>query len=341
MIDRSYLHQIDPFAFQITESFGLRWYGLSYIAGFVVAWILVRWISNKKLSPIPPSRVGDLIFSGILGVLIGGRVGYCIFYNPTLLYSVSSEFPWWGLLAIQDGGMSSHGGIFGVLIALVVWGKRNNTTTLHLFDVAALCATPGLFFGRIANFINGELWGKPLPKELQQEPPVWSVKYPTEITDVWLQNPDKFSDKLELLEPLRSNITGGTTFYNTLVQELYAGNTHAIEVVQPILTAWYPSQLLQAAAEGPLLFVALCAVWWKPKNGGVLASVFLLLYGSARILTEMFRQPDDGVSLIAGLSRGQVLSVVMVVVGLLFLLYTTQRKTQKYGGFSTVINNAT
>jgi len=333
MVDRSYLHQLDPFAIQISESFGLRWYGLAYIAGFFIAWAIIKWMGTKKISSIPPNRVGDLMFAGIIGVLIGGRLGYCLFYAPSMIYTFTNDFPWWKLLAIQDGGMASHGGIIGVLVAFIIWGKKNNVSQLHLIDVAALCAAPGLFFGRIANFINGELWGKSLPKEFQSNTPPWSVKYPTEITEVWLQDPTRHGDKLAQLDLLQATVPGESSFHQTIVSEMYAGNELVIETIKPLLTAWYPSQLLQAIAEGPLLFFVLVWVWWKPKSAGVIASTFLLLYGVTRVATEVFRQPDDGVVLFVGLSRGQVLSVTMIVSGIILLVYTSRRKSNQSGGF--------
>ncbi len=339
MIDKSYLHQLDPFAIQITETFGLRWYGLAYIAGFIVAWALIRWMGRKKISTIEPNRAGDFIFAAVLGVLIGGRVGYCLFYDPTLLYTFTNEFPWWKLLAIQDGGMASHGGMIGVFVAFIIWGKRNNVSLLHLIDIGALCATPGLFFGRVANFINGELWGKALSADCQPNPPAWSVKYPSEITEVWLQNPEQFGEQLEKLESLQTTIAGGNSFHQTIVSEMYAGNQIVIETVQPMLTAWYPSQLFQAVAEGPFLFFAMFIIWWKPRNQGILASSFLLLYGVSRVVTEAYRQPDDGVMLIMGLSRGQLLSTFMIASGILLLIITSNRKTKKLGGFKKAIFN--
>ena len=130
MIATSYLHQLDPFAFQITETIGLRWYGLAYITGFLIAWVIIRWMGKKKISPIQPERAGDLLFVAIVGVLVGGRVGYCLFYELSMFYTFTTDFPWWKLLAIQDGGMASHGGMIGVLVAFYIWGKRNNRCNL-------------------------------------------------------------------------------------------------------------------------------------------------------------------------------------------------------------------
>ncbi len=335
MVDHSYLHQLDPFAIQFTESIGLRWYGLAYIVGFLVAWAGIRWKGQRKLSLIPTNRAGDFIFAGVLGVLIGGRLGYCLFYTPSLLYTFTSDFPFWKLLAIQDGGMASHGGMVGVAVAFVLWGRKNNISILHLFDISAIFATPGLFFGRIANFINAELWGRALPPTKQLNPPSWSVKYPTEITEVWLQQPIVYQEKLIELENFRTSTIGSESFYQSLVQELQSGNAAVVESVQPLLTAWYPSQLFQAIAEGPFLLFALIVVWWTPKKPGIVASSFLLLYGVARIATEMFRQPDEGISIIVGLSRGQLLSVLMVVCGAGLLLYTSNRTATKTGGFGS------
>jgi len=268
-----------------------------------------------------------------LGVLIGGRLGYVFFYDPSLLYTFTTEFPWWRTLAIQDGGMASHGGMIGVCVALIIWGRKNNVSTLHLIDIAALFTTPGLFYGRIANFINGELWGKPLSVSSQTNAPWWSVKYPTEITEVWATNPEQFQSQLHAIEPLRTHVVGGESFYQAVVIEVYAGNQHVIETIQPILTAWYPSQLFQAITEGPVLFIALFLIWWNPRKPGVVAGWFGIFYGLLRITTEVFRQPDEGVALLAGLSRGQLLSVAMILYGVFHLVMSARRSSEKVGGF--------
>jgi len=333
VLAQAYIHKLDPFAIQITETIGLRWYGLAYIAGFVTAWVVIRWMGRKHITQIKPDRVGDFMFACVLGVLIGGRLGYVFFYDPSLLYTFTSEFPWWRVLAIQDGGMASHGGMIGVCIALVVWGKKNNISILHLMDIAALFTTPGLFYGRIANFINGELWGKKLPEPLQTDAPWWSVKYPTEITDVWLNNPQLYQTQLSAIEPLRTHVLGSESFYQSVVKEAYAGNQEVLGTIQPTLTAWYPSQLFQAITEGPVLFIALFLLWWNPRKPGIIAGWFGILYGILRIITEAYRQPDEGVALFFGLSRGQLLSVTMILYGVIQLIFSARRTAEKIGGF--------
>jgi phosphatidylglycerol:prolipoprotein diacylglycerol transferase len=333
VLAESYLHRLDPFVFQITETIGLRWYGVAYIAGFFTAWLIFRWMAKGKFSTLRLESAGDLVFACVLGVLVGGRLGYGLFYDPSMFTTFTSGFPWWEAVSIHHGGMSSHGGIVGVLVTFVVWGQKNNVSALHLFDMGSICTTPGLLYGRLANFINGELWGNPLPKEAQIDSPWWSVKYPSEITDVWLVNPPQYTEQLEVVDSLQASVVGGTSFYSNVVTQMIAGNNEVIQTVQPALTAWYPSQLFQAIAEGPMLLVALIVLWWKPRKPGVISGWFLLLYGLMRICTEVYRQPDGGVGLIAGLSRGQLLSVCMVVAGVAMALVCARRSAEKVGGF--------
>jgi len=331
MLAEAYLHQLSPFAIQITENMGLRWYGLAYIAGFLAGWWFIRWMARTDRSPLNIDQAGDLLFAGVLGVLFGGRIGYALFYDPDLFFGFSSEFPWWDLLAINRGGMASHGGIIGVLIAFIVWGRKHKVPVMHLADLASVGCTAGLFFGRIANFINGELWGKKIVDQLHA--PWWSVKYPSEITEVWLYNTDSHEEKLAAIESMRTTIVSGEdTFYSRVVEEAYAGNVSVIETITPQLTAWYPSQLFQAISDGPLLLISLVLVWLVPRKPGIVSGCFLMTYGSLRILTEAFRQPDEGVSIILGLSRGQLLSVGMVIGGGIMILVCAKICTKKYGG---------
>jgi len=334
VLAESYLHRLDPFVIQITETVGLRWYGVAYIAGFFTAWLIFRWMSRNKISTLRIERAGDLVFACVIGVLVGGRVGFGLFYDPAMFITFTSDIPWWEAMAIHHGGMSSHGGILGVLVVFVFWGRKNDVAPLHLFDIGAVCTTPGLFYGRLANFINGELWGKRLPTELQEFPPWWSIKYPSEITDVWLSNPSGHAEELLAVDALQTTAIGGVSFYQNIVSEIYAGNEVVTQSVKPLLTAWYPSQIFQSLAEGPILLLALVVLWWKPRKPGIISGWFLALYGFMRIFTEAYRQPDVGVDVVAGLSRGQLLSVFMVVVGGAIVATCTKREVEKLGGFS-------
>ncbi len=150
----------------------LRWYALSYIAGFVCAIYLMKYFTRRQhlwRFGTPPFELEqiDLIFTHlILGVIIGGRIGYVVFYNFD--FYLNNPFD---ILKVWDGGMSFHGGFLGVVIAVFVFCKHNGIPVLSGADMVALASPPGLLFGRLANFINGELWGRPtdLP---------WGVAFP-------------------------------------------------------------------------------------------------------------------------------------------------------------------
>ena len=165
------------------------------------------------------------------------------------------------------------------------------------------------------------------------------MKYPGEITEVWAVHPEIFKQQLVELEPLRSQIVGGESFYQAVVTEAYAGNQQIIETIQPLLTAWYPSQLFQALAEGPVLFFILFIIWWKPRKPGIIAGWFAVCYGALRIVTELFRQPDEGVALLFGLSRGQLLSVGVILFGVILLVVSAARPSEKICGFSSVFRS--
>lgn len=346
----SYLHSLNPVILPIYGDFAVRWYGMAYLVGFLVAWWLVWRMARSGRSPLQPEAVGDLMMYLIVGVLVGGRVGFALFYQPTLLWGVTGHFPFWDLLAINKGGMSSHGGFIGVIFACMLFARRRHVSALHLLDMGTVFATPGLFFGRLANFVNAELWGKVLPASMQTWPPGqgvaaspwWSVKYPGEITERWLdvlQNAQRFpadvvaatQERINALDPLRDQIAGSNV-YQGIVDAAYAGDQTVCAHITPLLTAYYPSQIIQAITDGPILLAALALIWLRPRRPGVVGAWFLMIYGVLRIATEVVRQPDQGVDLTLGLSRGQVLSVLMVVSGIVGLWIVAQREVEPIGG---------
>lgn len=149
-------HDLDPFIIQFSETFGVRWYGLAYVLGFLTGALLLNIYYKKGVSTLNPDKQSDLFLAIIAGVIIGGRLGYFIFYSNDSLLSNPLLF-----FHFNEGGMASHGGFIGVILAGWIMAKRFKTPFLHVGDLLASLAPPGLFFGRIANFINGELWGKP------------------------------------------------------------------------------------------------------------------------------------------------------------------------------------
>lgn len=146
---------IDPVAFEFGP-LQVRWYGLMYIIGFVMAWILARYRSGKPGSGWSRAELPDLITFCALGVIIGARLGYMVFYDFSTLISRP-----WEIVMIWRGGMSFHGGMIGVIFCLYLYARRTRRPFFAVTDFVAPLAPLGLMFGRIGNFINGELWGRP------------------------------------------------------------------------------------------------------------------------------------------------------------------------------------
>ena len=150
-----WVHDLSPFLIRFTDTVGIRYYGLSYMLGFLTtAWLLRRAAAAGR-SLLPTEKIPDLIVIIVFGVLLGGRLGYFLLYQPeALLRDPLALFKVW------DGGMASHGGFVGVGLALAWFSRSQKIPFFHLADLIASTAAAGLMFGRIANFINGELWGK-------------------------------------------------------------------------------------------------------------------------------------------------------------------------------------
>lgn len=147
--------EIDPIIFALGP-LKVRWYGLMYVIAFLLAWWLAKRRCSRADSPVNSEQVDDLLFYGMLGVIVGGRVGYAVVYGWDQLTSD----PWY-LFKITEGGMSFHGGLAGVMIAMWLYGRKLGQSIWRMTDFVAPIVPLGLGFGRIGNFINGELWGKP------------------------------------------------------------------------------------------------------------------------------------------------------------------------------------
>jgi phosphatidylglycerol:prolipoprotein diacylglycerol transferase len=146
--------EIDPVLIQLGP-FAIRWYALAYIAGLVIGWQVMRRVCAEPPKILSPLKIDDFLLWAALGVILGGRVGYVLFYKPGFYL----ENPL-AVLTLWEGGMSFHGGLLGVITAILLFAIRNKTDPFMLSDLVAIVAPIGLFFGRLANFINGELWGR-------------------------------------------------------------------------------------------------------------------------------------------------------------------------------------
>jgi phosphatidylglycerol:prolipoprotein diacylglycerol transferase len=159
MLDRLpvayWVHTPHPFLVRFTETMGIRYYGLAYLAGFVGAGALLLWYHRRGRSPFDLTAISDLMTYLVAGVLVGGRLGYFILYQPRTLLSDPLN-----LFRVWEGGMASHGGFLGVVVAMVLFARRHRVSFLQVSDLIVTVAPLGLLLGRLANFVNGELWGK-------------------------------------------------------------------------------------------------------------------------------------------------------------------------------------
>lgn len=341
------VHDLSPIIFTIYGDLAVRWYGLSYILGFICAYFIIRWLAVRQKQGLTPLMVGDFITYGAMGVLIGGRLGYCLFYSPDLFLKFKPDFPFWGVLAVNEGGMASHGGMLGLVVACTLFAMKHGVSRLYLYDLVSLVGPVGIFFGRIANFINGELVGRPAPADYPL-----AVKFPSDITLWPAKEPEKLGDLASVVEKIpglsremwleavdkfridpaaRDNIHAGI---NEIIHAIQNGNTAAKEAIAPLLEPRYPSQLFGALGEGLILFIILFFMWRKPRKPGVIGCWFVILYAIARIWDEQYRMPDAHIGYQwLHLTRGQWLSVGMLVIGLVFLFLWGRRETLPIPGW--------
>ncbi|HEX4177147.1 MAG TPA: prolipoprotein diacylglyceryl transferase [Rhizomicrobium sp.] len=159
--------QFDPVVIQFGP-LAIRWYALAYIASLVLGWRLARRFAQLAPAVATPLQVDDFLTWATLGVVLGGRLGYVLFYQPGVYLAHPGM-----ILAVWEGGMSFHGGMLGVAIAIIIFCRRNGIALLGFADRIAVVAPLGLGLGRVANFINGELWGRPAPAWLP-----WAMVFP-------------------------------------------------------------------------------------------------------------------------------------------------------------------
>ena len=329
----TYYHNLDPFLVQITETFGLRWYSLAYILGAVSTWFFAVWFIKRGRLSLPLDKVWDIIAYGAIGAVAGGRLGYCIFYRPELFTDFDSRLPFWGVLKIYEGGMASHGGIIGLFVSLLIFSRKYKLPLFALTDLAVLGGSTGIFLGRIANFINGELYGRVI-----QTKAIMGVKFPTEIF-LWQSDVSTWQDRLASLyqvlpalkKALPSGVPGvpspaewGEWVYRALAEPLFQNKVSQIchlivkfssspsvqTVLEPLLSLRHPSQLYQSllGGLGPLLIIGV--LWLKPRKAGLAAVAWFFSYMIFRVISEFFRMPDGHIGFqFLNLTRGQWLSL--------------------------------
>lgn len=347
MKNHIWVHDLDPFLIQFSDTMGIRWYGLAYVTGFICALFFMKWFSEKKISPLTVDQASDFLTSLILGVLLGGRLGYAFFYSPQLLTDFRPNFPFWGVLAVWEGGMASHGGFIGVFVACAYFAWKHRIPFPHLGDLTVVGAMVGIGLGRFANFINGELMGKicapdfPLAVKFPQDVYRWigyepekleKLRKPAELLGI---PPDRFNTWIDNAGVYKSKFYGLT---DSIIDKIQHGDPAMTEAMSAILDPRHPSQIYASFTEAWIPLAILMWIWRKPRKPGLIGSLFILIYGVGRIFNEQFRLPDAHIANLAeqplGISRGQFISLWMLILGLLFLTWSLMRKSEKLGGWA-------
>jgi phosphatidylglycerol---prolipoprotein diacylglyceryl transferase len=320
----------------------IKWYGVSYILGFICGYFILWKLATSLTLRVQPVRIADALLVLIFATIAGGRIGYAAIYNPSIFTGFSSSFPFWDLLAIHKGGMASHGGMVGLMLGALYISRRMTDPApqplAQVTDALCLAAGPGIIFGRLANFINGELLGAVVAKP--GEPgPWWAVRFPQELRD-WenATTPPPLTTTPLLAEPQRqalvelviNNARPNETFSSSIANLVSRAESMRPQL-EPLLHARHPSQLYSALLEGliPGIIVAIIAL--KQRSAGLITGAWLMMYGLGRIAVEFFRLPDAQFAnpRPMGLSRGQWLSVGMVMIGAIVIAWVITRARGK------------
>lgn len=309
----TYIHHLDPILLEIPGTpLALRWYGLAYVAGFVLGYYVLLQLSKRKMYCVEPEKLGDFITAVcIFGVLMGGRLGEFFFYwLPREGWSGFCADPLW-VLRVWEGGMASHGGILAVLFVGLWHARKHSLSIPALVDGLAIVAPIGICFGRIANFINGELYGR----ITTTDNPI-AMKFPMELATL---PPEQQIAAVQAMEQAAGVPLPRTGFYDAMLQ-LCRENDAVREALGQYLNPRYPSQLFEAAGEGLIIFLVLISLRlkWKNAPAGIFSALFCFLYAAARIVSECFKEPDADVW--HGITQGQYLSFIVILLGILFLI---------------------
>ena len=322
----TYFHNLDPIIFDIPGTpLAVRWYGLAYIAGFIIGYLVLLQLSKRKLYCVEADKLGDFITAVcIFGVLMGGRLGEFFFYwlPEHGLQGLMADPTW--VFRVWEGGMASHGGIIGVLLVAIWYARKNKLSISAVTDGLAIVCTIGLFCGRVANFINGELYGRACAATH-----ALACKFPQEIFTATAEKQIQARVAIDhaLGAPIEQFLIRDSEgriieHYGDAILRLCRTNPAVSEALAPFLTPRYPSQLFEAVGEGLIIFIVLMAVrlGWKNAPAGIFCSLFCFLYAAARITCECFKEPDANVWY--GITQGQVLSFGVVALGIIFLIPT-------------------
>jgi phosphatidylglycerol:prolipoprotein diacylglycerol transferase len=280
---------IDPIIFSIGP-LAVRWYGVTYVIAFAIGWWIGRKRASEPGSTWKPQEIDDVIFYGALGAILGGRIGWVLFYGSERLLDEPTM-----IFKVWQGGMSFHGGLLGVLLAIGILARRRGRRISDMFDFAVAIPGLGILSVRIANFINGELWGKPTTVP-------WGF-----IVDAQKLHPTQQQEALSLCARFD---------------------------VSPCVLQLHASQLYEGVLEGLVLFIIIWIYTSKPRPRLAPTGLFLICYGVARFAVEFVRVPDEnrGYLLFNWVTMGQILTTPMIVIGIA-LMIIAYRRNEPSGNF--------
>lgn len=304
--------RIDPVLLEFPGGFALRWYGIAFMVAFGAGYLLLRRLARDGFVAVDGEAIGDLLFAMIVGVILGGRLGYVLFYDFASFAAHPAR-----IVRVWEGGLSFHGGLLGATAAVAWFARRHGVSFLRLGDGVSMVTTPGILAVRLANFVNGELYGR-----VTTDAVPWAVRFPTDP---------------EALRLTGAGAGRSMRAREQLIQQAY--DSGAWDQVRARVPLRHPSQLYEGLAEGLLLGILLWGVYaWNRRRGrelapGTYGGMFLLGYGVMRSFLELFRQPDrqftgegDPLGTVLGpLTMGQTLSAVMIVLGLFLLVRGLRR----------------
>lgn len=287
----------------------LRWYGLMYVVGFTFGHAILVRLARAGFLGLTEDQVSDLILWLVFGVLLGGRLGYAAFYQPSLFSGPQ-------LLQLWEGGLSFHGGLLGVVTVAVLFSRKTKLHFGRLCDALALAVTPGIFAVRVANFINGELYGR-----VTDEGAPFAMRFPSDPAAqelLGLHGLGLRERELRILDSMAEVPRAG-----------YQGPSW--DAIRDQVPLRHPSQLYEAFGEGLLVGLLLWVVYRFARDRqlgtGVYAGLFLVGYGAWRFVVENYREPDAHLGVRAlGLTRGQQLCSLMIAAGVAVILWRWNKR---------------
>ncbi len=309
----TYVHDLNPIALPIYGNLALRWYGLAYLLAFVVGFLLLRSLARRGLWVLAPEKTADFIAAAALfGVFLGGRLGYVLFYHipkPEVGLAGFLKDPLL-LFRVWEGGMASHGGILGLVVFTWFYARKHQVTWTGLGDGLCVVAPLGLLFGRAANFINGELYGR------VAEGVSWAMKFPLSLTAESEETQSAAWQACSRIDPALANAQSLEPLISAARE-----NPEISKALGEFLPARHPSQVYEGLLEGALLFAILYVIRVKyPKApDGLLTGLFFGLYPIFRIFGEHFREPDA--AMVGFLTKGQFFSFFMFAFSAAFLMH--------------------